>query len=289
MPKAPSWIDKVNFIEDFVQNPCDVPFLLYAKAAYKPAGKALLSLLSFGMDDVARGFFRPKGLRSGRHGRKGRSARKGRGKKRIGSIPEIGEEIGKRIPGARKAGDPVEDAAKMLWKVDGVIQRGFYYWMIADVTTTFFYDWASAIVDARPDQCGQEPRFYRRVPEFGGVGVQPWWPLQATELVWWEDIQGSNTGANLGPGLWNVVVAATVHGSQTAATHTAQLFVRVDLAFSNPRSFGSGFKDIPRGGQTGMVAQATIRGPVHVSWYLNIDFGNCFGTDATVWCQRIDN
>lgn len=140
----PSYIDQVNTVLRWWENPCDAPWTLYAELALPAAGEAALNLLAFGLDDIVRGYFRPKGLRTGRHGRKGRkSGRRG------GGIPEVGEEIGKRLPGAEQArGRHVSEGVKNLWMVDGVIQRGLFYWMIADVTLDFFATWLSAVQES---------------------------------------------------------------------------------------------------------------------------------------------
>ena len=72
MPRPPSWLDQINTVVKFIDNPCDAPWAVYFETALAPAGRALLTLLTFGLDDVIRGFARPKGLRSGRHGRRGK-------------------------------------------------------------------------------------------------------------------------------------------------------------------------------------------------------------------------
>lgn len=289
MPKPPGFVDKFNFVIDFFQNPCDAPFMLYVETAHKAAGKAVLSLLSFGMDDIARGFFRPKGLRSGRHGRKrNQPGRRRRGNKRIGSFPELGEEIGKRIPGAAKAGEPVEDVQKFLWRIDGGLQRGMYYWMIADVTNDFFYNWASAIQDASPQRCGQEPRFLRTAPEWGGVGVLPMWSINANILEWYEDIQGGINGATLGPGTWFVTVSSKGKSGSNLNSHTGEFFLQANLSNLDPQSRGSGLKTVGRDADVGFVCSGTFRGPVFVAWYLHIVQGEFYGENASVWVQKID-
>lgn len=141
-PKPPGFIDKVNGIINFAQNPCNAPWYLYAETALPAAGKAVLTLLDFGFDDVVRGALRPRGLRSHGHTR---------GRKRGGGgsrgIPEIGELIGSQIPGAETAkGRQVSQGVRHLWIVDGVIQRLLWYWLVVDVTVDFFYNWSSAIM-----------------------------------------------------------------------------------------------------------------------------------------------
>ena len=59
-PRPPSFIDKVNGIVKFIQNPCIAPWVVYVELAAPAAGKAVLTLLDFGFDDVVRGALRPK-------------------------------------------------------------------------------------------------------------------------------------------------------------------------------------------------------------------------------------
>jgi hypothetical protein len=141
MPRQPTFIDKVNAIIDYVENPCEAPWMLYVETALPAAGQAILTLLDFGFDDVVRGALRPRGLRSHKHTRRGR-----RGRGLGNAIPEIGELIGANLPGAQQAkGRQVSQGVKNLWLVDGVIQRGLFWWLVADVTFEFLYAWASAI------------------------------------------------------------------------------------------------------------------------------------------------
>src|SRR3546814_4056708 len=100
MAKAPSWIEKVNFIVNFIINSCSYPIVVYVETAKPAVGNLVLSLLAFGMDDIIRGYFKPKGLQSGRHGRK-------RNRKKIGrsAIHELGAIIGQNL---RKEGHTSE-------------------------------------------------------------------------------------------------------------------------------------------------------------------------------------
>lgn len=141
MPKQPGFIDKVNGIINYVENPCDAPWIIYFETALPALGTAILTLLDFGFDDVVRGALRPRGLRTRKHTRRGR-----RGRSRFGGIPELGELIGSSLPGAQEAkGRSVTQGVKNLWIVDGVLQRILWYWLVVDVTVEFFYAWASAI------------------------------------------------------------------------------------------------------------------------------------------------
>lgn len=131
---------KWNRVTKFINNACDAPWTTYAETMFPAAGKAIITLLSFGLDDVARGYLRPHGVYKQKclgRGKRGRNA--------VG-IPELGEEIGKRLPGvdAVKARE-YSAAEKKLWLLDGVSQRVLFWFMVVDVVTDFAYDWVTGI------------------------------------------------------------------------------------------------------------------------------------------------
>ena len=145
MPRQPDFINKVNAVIKYFQNPCDAPWAIYFETALPALGEAVLTLLDFGFDDVVRGAVRPKGLRSGRHTRRGR-----RGGGLSKAIPEVGEMLGAMVPGSKAARDrKVTQGVKNLWLLDGVIQRVLWYWLVADVTASFAFNWTSAIQESR--------------------------------------------------------------------------------------------------------------------------------------------
>jgi hypothetical protein len=107
-----------------------------------------LVLLDFGWDDVARGFFRPAGIRTRWKFRPGKAGQK---KKRF-EIPELGESIGKRLPGARFfRGRRVGPFWRWFWRIDGLAQRALWYWLLADIGVDFVYNWTTGIF--RHERC----------------------------------------------------------------------------------------------------------------------------------------
>jgi len=137
----PGFFDQVNYIAKFVSNPCDAPWTVYIELFFPALGKAILALLLFGMDDVMRGYFRPKGVRGPWHRRKGR-----KGRARFRGVPEIGEAIGSRLPGAEIVrGRSVSHGVRHLWMVDGALQRVLWYWLLIDVLVEGLYQWTSMI------------------------------------------------------------------------------------------------------------------------------------------------
>ncbi|KKL13405.1 hypothetical protein LCGC14_2526070, partial [marine sediment metagenome] len=72
---------------------------------------AFITLITFGWDDVLRGYFRPRGLYKRRTGK-----RKGKFVRRIPRFPEIGNELGTHLPGASEVkGTKWSNLGKTLW------------------------------------------------------------------------------------------------------------------------------------------------------------------------------
>lgn len=154
--KAPNYLQRIGAVIDFWQNPCGASWIVYAELSVVPAGKAILQLVVPTPLDVVRAYLRPKRLR-----REGRKGRRRPDRKRRAGIPDTSEVIGKRLPGYRTlANRSVAQGAKRLWLVDGAIQRVFWYWLIAEVTLDFFYEWTTAI--AASEECKLQ---------YGGQGV----------------------------------------------------------------------------------------------------------------------
>ena len=97
MPRYnPPWLDKVNFILEYYFSGCEAPWSIYADAAWPTAKELAIALVALSADDILKEIFRPKGLRSARHGRKGR---KSSGRPR--GIPDVNELIAQKS-GARE-------------------------------------------------------------------------------------------------------------------------------------------------------------------------------------------
>jgi len=138
---------RLNTIVDFFEWSCEGNLIMYVETLLPALGAFVLGLIDFDWDDVARGFLRPFGPA----GRK-TLVFDPRHPKWKWEIPELGEEIGKRIPGARFfKTSRVWSATRALWVIDGVVQRALYYWLIIDLVSEFLYNWSSGIL--RQEAC----------------------------------------------------------------------------------------------------------------------------------------
>lgn len=134
------------------ENPCNASPSVYVETAIPVLGEALLVLMTFGWSDIIIGYTRPKIRRGPRFskGDKDRRARKSRdGRPRPGTkkgLPEWGNEIGKRLPGATFIqGWTDNKIGHLFWLPIDWAERGLYWWMIIDQVKEAQYEWASDI------------------------------------------------------------------------------------------------------------------------------------------------
>lgn len=282
MARQPSWLQKVNFIRKWISNPCDTPYAIYAETAIKPAGDLLLALIGFGLDDVVRGFFRPRGLRSRRHGRKGR---KGSRPKEL--IPEVGEIIGKNIPGAEDVNArKVTDGVKTLWIVDGLLQRALYFWMMLSLPVDFGYDWISGIVRDDNTRCDGWTRMLRYAHDNTVLGLLQWQAIGLGTLNYQHgDITSNAFACSVGPGLYQAVVACTAQTSDRDE-NLCDLRIRV-VGGPDDGVYPTGAKQVPANSTVGLVASVAFRGPAAIGWEAGGGLGTWNAIDANVFVMGI--
>ena len=61
------FFEKTNFVIDSWAQPCEAPWYIYIETLWPALLEAFITLMLFGWDDVARGYFRPKQKRRRRH------------------------------------------------------------------------------------------------------------------------------------------------------------------------------------------------------------------------------
>lgn len=284
----PNWlsqIDGINGLKYIGDDPCGDPWAVYVETAFAPAGRAILVLLGFGMSDVIRAYFRPKGLRGHRR-RRGKRPRRGRFR-RFFSIPEIGEMIGHRLPGYDDLHTRhVSQGVRNMWLIDGALQRGLYYWMIVDVTNDFFAEWTSAIHAASLEQCHRTARFVASRDE-GSVGeLFNWYPVNLTTIEKAVNV-GTHTGfyCNVGPGDWFVSFGARVTAQDPGVTKFESRIFDAGSPGSTPQY------SEPYTGATpdtnGVIAAGSVRGPASIHWEVRSHGGRTWFADAHAVIQGV--
>ena len=174
MPLPPvdpdSW-DKVNFVIDAWTTGCDAPWYIYIETAKPALLKAFITLITFGYDDVLRGYFRPRGLYRRRTGK-----RKGKFVRRIPRFPEFGNMLGTHLPGAFEVkGFKWNSLGKTLWRIDGAMEQIRFFWLVAGIVEDFAFEWTSLLYESfwcLDDAVG---RFSYSVPGFFGLPNDVWW------------------------------------------------------------------------------------------------------------------
>ncbi len=143
-PVDPENFDKVNYVIDAWTTGCDAPWYIYVETMKPALLKAFITLITFGFDDVLRGFFRPKGLYKRRTGK-----RKGKWTRRIPRFPELGNTLGKQLPGSAEVrGTKWSVLGKTLWRMDGGMEMIRFFWLVAAITEDFAFDWTSLLYES---------------------------------------------------------------------------------------------------------------------------------------------
>lgn len=277
VPKAPGWIDQVRFITFMLMQDCDYPMWVYFETSKKPAGKAVLRLLEFGFYDLVRAFFRPKGLRSARHGRKGR-----RGKRSRIGIPELSEIIAKRLPGyAPMRGRRVTQGVKNLWIIDTFFQRVLYHWLIIDVTADFLFEWTSGILTHEKTDCENVARMMRTDDGPPGQGLLKWQALQIRDVQYEQGVLGSTqSSCDVPAGTFFITVTLTANSQRVGGT-TMNIRLRKRLG-DQAILATAGSQHVPQNTDTDFVVSGMIEGPMVIGWDIYVDSGFTQNKHASV-------
>lgn len=151
MPQPPGYLNEFQFIKWFIFSKCGRPWTLYVEFAFPPTVEAANTLLALDLPQIARTLFRPKGPRTGRHGRKSPKKRY----KPYTKVPDPNESAAQIIRDAFDVGDRVVgDGPRFLWTLldvaEGVIGKLF----IVGVIEEWLYKYALFIDANTTTDCG---------------------------------------------------------------------------------------------------------------------------------------
>ncbi len=145
-PPDPDYFDKVNFVTDSWVQACEAPWYIYIQTLKPAALAAFITLLTFGWDDVARGWARPPD----RHARRRTGKKRGKGGRGLRRFPEFGEAVGRHLPGSTAVkGINWPGALRTLWRIDSVLQGIAFALLIAEITVDFGFEWTSLLYETR--------------------------------------------------------------------------------------------------------------------------------------------
>lgn len=227
------WRAVPNNIRFLIENPCGASPWIYLETLLPTIGLAVIDLLSFGLSDVLIGYARPKIRRGWNRFDRGKSTtRKGGrdGLKRSSrgfEIPEIGNEIGKHLPGSKFVQSLTDNKlGHLFWLPIDIAERGLYWWMVFDLIKDGIYNWSSEIYKAQCTMGAGGPGFIsgRGVGSFGPLG-RPQFPSG----VWTKESFHMDGDPNAAP-----------HLISTVAPHN--LFVHYQ---SSGKAYGAGQQSYP--------------------------------------------
>lgn len=277
-PVDPDFFDKVNYVIDAWSDPCDAPWYIYIETMLPAALEAFITLITFGWDDVARGYFRPRGLNLRRSGK-----RKGKWAKRRPRFPELGEELGKRLPGADKMKDRKwSSMGKTLWRIDTVAQRALFWWLVADVTNDFAFNWTSLLYETHWCRDPDLGRFSYHSDGFTNIPVDHWWTA-TFEVEDYEEAPpawGFNRGFS-GPNGCTVVAAAAV-GKHPLFDPPTSLSIRISIDGFSAFDLKSGPNDTNPDGSLDIA----LKGEVPPNVFFRVQ-GFVTGDQWAVWGDKV--
>lgn len=283
MKRETSIIDRVNYAMSIVEDPCNgPPWIVQLELALPPAGDAILTMMMFGWDDVARGFFRPRGLHRGKGARRGPRAtgRLHRLGRALGRLPGLGDDpgdfIGKRLPGAKTVkGRKIGLGEKIVWLVDNRLQVALFWWLVIDVVEGFFYDWTTLIMASEVCTRAFGAAGYA-TGDGGGASRFSRWVGTFVDDVRWEEsgIQMQTSKINVPPGTWKITAAGIFRNvGSGGGFHGLRLHTGPN---NDPNVLDENLSGVvPVGVAVENVVMATVRGPVGV-WVMQRSFFSTF-------------
>lgn len=199
-------IGTINAVTNFVEYGCYPHWTVWVDTFWRPAGILVIQILSFGWGDILRGYFRPTNIRGigGRtrvptRGKKNKPGKSGR-TRRIPRPPEIGNEIGKALPGSTFfQGRKVTGVERAAWVIDGQQQRVLWWWLVADVTEDFVTNWTTAIMEseacAKPNTGQIKVEALASQPVFVDTWsrIFGWSVVYKSDNVQWDSLAGALT------------------------------------------------------------------------------------------------
>ena len=289
MGQRPTFFEKLNAIVRFIEDPCDAPWLVYLELAKEPAVNAILTWFTFGLLDVTRGYFRPRGLRIRRHGRgKGKGgARSGRLGRVLARIPGLGDDvgnfIGKRLPGAQLVNQrQVSQGVKNLWIIDMGLQRILWWWLVIGITTDFLYEWTSLLQETKWCQRTHELGLYATGVTGGALAIQGW----IAQLGMSEQRNHGGAGwsgavATLGPGKWTVIFGNEMEQiGNGPGDHQCRI---VEFVAGFPVINESATVHVSVGETGQCIATGEVTGPIQVLCQARTSFAGATGVMGDFW------
>lgn len=241
----PNWFDKINYIVQFLIDPCDAPVTMYIQTL-KPA--LLDFLVDYYQPDVSnimtnlfRWSYRIPRLRSRRKGRPGyKPGKPGKGSfvRKIASF-DIDEFISQKIQLFRRTpARKVSMAFGSLIILEGIIERVNFWLFVFELALQFFYKWSSLLKNSRYCQAQGDDILLAKGPDqvltgiFGYVGLSMPTIEKIRGRVTWDVSSGTFNGQN---GV--CVCSCDLETGSSFVGHNIKLRMTVRNLFHSPRVY----------------------------------------------------
>lgn len=256
MPRPPGIIDRVNYVVDSWNNPCNAPWAVYVETALPAVLDAVIAVVCFDILDVIRFIFRPVNSRSGRHGGRGKKGKHGRKPK------GIAQKIAAKLPPfARLQQRKVSQGVRTLWVIDGIGQRLLWWWLVVDIATAAAYNFTSILYKTE----------FCQMASSKGAALRQVSSLQFAAIIGWNSVpyqilryqEGSAVttpaGFSVGDGMWSIVASLDVENIGSGP-QTVEIRITI-IRSSGTEVFPGGSISLGVGGSGGLVMSHTGRGP----------------------------
>lgn len=280
--RKPNWLQKVNFITNYLLSDCSADGLLYVEAARPTAYKTLLVFLAIDLQDLVKEFARPKGLRSKRHGRKGR-----RGGRKLKGLPDASEFTAKRVPGqADFAQRKYGTATRVIYETTDAWDRVAWTAALLDMSADLFYDSIIGVIDSGQTNCPVTSRARRSVYNSLAGGVGPVYQPYNMNILNYS--VGVFTPNGFGFGLPDKKMAVCF--AISFAFRTAPCRVSVQMRSGNNEGkvyFRTPYYDIDEGDTLDIIEEFSVLDEDYIVWEISCLDAFVTITKSDCFCQQI--
>lgn len=247
---------ELNFIISYFFNGCRTPITGFAECALPFAGEVALVLIGYDWQDITTAFFRPKGLRSARHGRKSAKRRKG------GGIPQIPDLIAEHCPTIEEFSTyVVTDQNKIWWKIESTIERITWEIALIELTTDFAYKSLLGVLKLKATKCA--------VPGRASTSSKEWDPFNngqyyaiPIETIDYEEYPVTVTKPNIqmeNGDYYQIMVEVTAFNrGQESGSVDLQIWIQ---ATDGGGIFATGWIELGPGSSTSNTGAFIVKGP----------------------------
>jgi len=144
---TPGFVARINYIANFIVDPCEADVWLYVELAAQPAGNLAANIVSLDPVDVAKNIIQPRNAAAHR-----RSQKRGARRKRLPFTLDLEDSVADKVKRNSRMTREVWRGKKAFFAIAaGRLERLVWWWFLLDLYTEFLYDWMSAIVSS--EQC----------------------------------------------------------------------------------------------------------------------------------------